>query len=315
MSGVVAQRWIAKFWRRIAALFIDMVILAAIGCGLGLLLEPVFVSLAGWGRLVGLVISLSYFGVQNSRLCGGQTIGKKALDIRVVDGQNRPVSLGRSLARAAILVVPFSLNGAMFPVEVMSSLVIYPLSLVIFGGLFSCIYLYVCNRRTRQSLHDLLVGTYVVSQQADYNAPGSIWFGHIIVVSLLLLAAAAAPYALRPRFLGQSFNELLVAQRALAAEADVDYVSVSVTSKVFVSPGAASQRADTVDVVVFLSESQLINPELARHFAEIVWQNFPPAADKDALNVVLVFGFDIGIWSQWSRYAYGFSPAELSHVQ
>ena len=77
MSEEVQQNWIANFWRRIGALFIDTLILGLVGFLLGLTLESTFVQIGGWGRLIGFVIALVYFGAMNSKLFNGQTIGKK----------------------------------------------------------------------------------------------------------------------------------------------------------------------------------------------------------------------------------------------
>ena len=162
MTEEVKLKWISGFWRRIGALFIDTSILGVAGLVLGLFLESFFVQMGGWGRLVGFTIALIYFGVMNSSIAGGQTIGKKALRIRVVDYSNSPISLGKSVIRYFILAIPFSLNGAQFSNEAMLSFLMYPLSLIIYGGLFSILYLYTFNRVTRQSLHDLVVGTVVV---------------------------------------------------------------------------------------------------------------------------------------------------------
>jgi uncharacterized RDD family membrane protein YckC len=146
MTEEVQKNWVANFWRRIGALFIDGLILGLVGFLLGLVLESTFVKIGGMGRLIGVVIALVYFGLMNSKLCNGQTIGKKLLNLRVVDSSNQPIPLANSVLRYIVLAAPFSLNGAQFSTEALLSFVMYPLSLVIFGGLFSIIYLYIFNR-------------------------------------------------------------------------------------------------------------------------------------------------------------------------
>jgi len=75
--NVTDEEWIAGFWRRIGALFIDAIILGTVGFCLGVFLEKEFVQLGRLGRLIGFGTALSYFGILNSRMFGGQTIGKK----------------------------------------------------------------------------------------------------------------------------------------------------------------------------------------------------------------------------------------------
>ena len=128
------RRWISGFWRRIGALLLDSAVLGIAGLGLGLVLEEQFVELGGWGRLVGFSVALLYFGVCNSNVAGGQTFGKRLLKIRVVDAENQPVGLPRSFLRFVILGAPIFLNGAQFSNSVMTSILLYPLSIIVFGG-------------------------------------------------------------------------------------------------------------------------------------------------------------------------------------
>ncbi|MDL2425325.1 hypothetical protein M2C68_22520, partial [Pseudomonas sp. BAgro211] len=73
------------------------------------------------------------------------------------------LSLPQSLLRYSVLGIPFFLNGAPFDETVLLSPMRYGLSLLIFGGMFSILYLYVFNRHGRRSLHDLAVGSSVVT--------------------------------------------------------------------------------------------------------------------------------------------------------
>ncbi len=103
MAEELQQYWIANFWRRVGALFIDTLILGVVGFLLGLAFESTFVQIGGWGRFIGFVIALVYFGVMNSKLTDGQTIGKRLLNLRVVDSENKTISLVRSTLRYIVL--------------------------------------------------------------------------------------------------------------------------------------------------------------------------------------------------------------------
>ena len=74
-------KWISGYWRRIGAFAIDSIILGLIGLSLGLVLEDMFVDIGVWGRLFGFTIALLYFGIMNSVISNGQTLGKKLLKI------------------------------------------------------------------------------------------------------------------------------------------------------------------------------------------------------------------------------------------
>ena len=72
----VNKKWISGFWRRIGAAFIDVIILFVVGLCLGLFFGDVFAQIGDWGKLVGFIIAILYFGVMNSYVTGGQTFGK-----------------------------------------------------------------------------------------------------------------------------------------------------------------------------------------------------------------------------------------------
>jgi uncharacterized RDD family membrane protein YckC len=171
---------ISGFWNRILAFLIDGVILSFAGLILGKAAFDFLVRLGGWGCLIGFCISLFYFGLLNSYLGKGQTIGKRIVEIKVIDRYGKEISVGRSFVRYAILGAPFFFNQAVIPQSAALTPMGYPLCFIIVGIGGAIIYLYIFNRKTRQSLHDLAVGTFVV--KAPDTAPvgfTSIWRGHL----------------------------------------------------------------------------------------------------------------------------------------
>jgi uncharacterized RDD family membrane protein YckC len=315
MTEEVELKWISGFWRRIGALFIDTLILGVVGLALGLVLESLFVQIGGWGRLVGFSIALIYFGVMNSSIVGGQTIGKKALKIRVVDSNNSPVNLGKSILRYFILAIPFFLNGAQFSNEVMFSFLMYPLSLIIFGGIFSILYLYIFNRVTRQSLHDLVVGTFVVNANVEKQETGKVWNLHLIIVALLFLAAAVVPAFTTQLAQSEPFKDMLSVQSALSNDQDVAYATISTGSSTFSSTNEGTKTTTYVSSQVFLKTNNVNDAELARRLAIIVVANYPEALQKDTILINLTYGYDIGIASSWSNHAHNFNPLELQSAE
>ena len=198
--------WISGFWRRIVALIVDSILLALGGFALGLVLEPVFIQMGGWSVFIGFFISLGYFGVMNSRYADGQTLGKKLLGIRVVDGNNQTISLGRSLLRYCVYGIPFALQIDFLPVDEGFFWLMYPIGALLVGGSFSILYLYLFNRRTRQSLHDLVVGTYVVYAGAQQEEVREVWKPHLVIVALLFIIGCISPRAIFIVFPPASLN-------------------------------------------------------------------------------------------------------------
>lgn len=305
-------KWISGFWRRIGAFAIDMIILGIIGIGLGLILEKQFVQLGGWGRFVGFFIALFYFGVLNSRAFGGQTVGKKLVSIRVVDGDDESIDLFRSFARYSVLGVPFFLNGAQFTNDAMASFWIYPISLVIFGGLLSVAYLYIFNRVTRQSLHDLAAGTYVVNAQSEKTNIGAFWRPHLIVVAALLLAGAFLPVFTSKLAQNEPFKDLLSAQAALIEHPSVTYVGVSSGTSTRTSPSDGSETTTYLSARAFLQNDTVSDTELAEQLAAILANSHSNSQQMDVIQIVLTYGYDIGIAYSWASYSHTFSPADLT---
>lgn len=82
----------AGFWRRFAAAFIDGIIVAIV-------ISVLFAALKGPGYALGLLLSIAYF-VYLEGGPTGQTIGKRALGIRVIGfDTGGPIGYGRAFIR------------------------------------------------------------------------------------------------------------------------------------------------------------------------------------------------------------------------
>ncbi len=305
-------RWISGFWRRIGAFVIDSAILGGAGYGLGLVFEKQFVELGGWSRLVGFCIALAYFGIMNSRICGGQTLGKKVLKIKVVNGENQSIDVVRSFARYSILGIPYFLNGAHFTSNALSSFWIYPLSFVIFGGMGSTVFLYIFNRVTRQSLHDLIVGTFVVNVNVEKQEPGTVWRPHLLVVAAFFILAAIMPVYTTNLSQSGTFRDLLSAQAAIMEEPSVSYASVSYGERSFSSATKGTKTTTSyVAAQAFLRTNDVADAQLAWKLAEILVKRYPESLKKDVIQIKLIYGYDIGIASSWHTFTHGFKPDEF----
>jgi uncharacterized RDD family membrane protein YckC len=313
MSEEKEIMWISGFWRRIGAFVIDSILLGLLGLLLGLVLEDFFVGIGGWGRFIGFVIAILYFGIMNSKVAGGQTIGKKALKIRVVNSDNQAISLVRSIARYSIIGIPFFLNGALIPVELTSIFWAYVLSAIVFGGLISIVYLYIFNRTTRQSLHDILVGTYVVNVNVANGGAGSIWKPHYAVVSIIFILTAMLPNILSTVVTDVPFADLARTQEAILSNSEVSYAGVTYNTRTTTTLKTGISETTYISAQVMLNNDQISNTKLARELALLILTNYSSAIDKDAIVINLVYGYDIGIASKWKSFSHSFDPRELGN--
>lgn len=304
---------IAGFWRRLLAFFLDGLALGLVGSSLGLFLFDVLAGIGGWGRVLGSAIALAYLGLMNSRICGGQTLGKRALGIEVVSSSGAPLSVAASFCRSGILCATFFTNGAPLPAELQHPWLLVALGLLVFGVGLSIAYLFIFNRVTRQSLHDLAVGSYVVRTGAE-TLPvltGAPWRGHYVVVVALMALTAAAPIIMGRLSKAAPFAPLLSLQRVLASEPGVRYVMVQAGTNSFFSGAQEGTRVTTGLSIQVVIDSKAIDQEaLADRMARIALDRYADASGKDVINVKVSYGYDIGIASAWRSQAFTHSPAE-----
>ena len=302
---------IAGFWRRVAAFVVDGLILALVGQALAFALFDFFVRLGPWGRCVGVLVALVYFVSQESSR-SGQSLGKRLLRIRVVDAQGLSLSIGPGAARFAVFGVPYFLNGAALPMDVEMFAGGVPFALLVVGGLFSLAWLLVFNRRTRQSLHDLAVGSFVVrADTGSRRAPGPArtWGGHLAIVGALALLAGATPL-FYPRLLGiPPFAALRALDERLAAQPELSSVSVFASvGRVYGVEFSGVRRELTIQATIARPLGDEV--PLSTRLAGIALQSFPGASREDLISVRLAHGFDIGIASSWSVNTLSLRPEQ-----
>jgi uncharacterized RDD family membrane protein YckC len=121
----------AGFWIRVGAYLIDAVLLGIVNYILGLIFRNSPVS-----SLLSLIVSLGYFVYFWSASGGGQTLGMRALKIKVVKTDGSQLDYGGAVLRWVGLFISF---------------------VVIFIGV-----IWVAFDPNKQGWHDKIAGTYVV---------------------------------------------------------------------------------------------------------------------------------------------------------
>jgi len=107
-TGVTStHRTISGFWGRLLAIVLDGFVLGIVGFVSGLFFFDFYARLGGWGRLIGFGADSMYFGILNSGIGKGQTIGKRIMKIEVYKQIRRthpprPISSPQHDSRSAI---------------------------------------------------------------------------------------------------------------------------------------------------------------------------------------------------------------------
>jgi hypothetical protein len=92
------QRTIAGFWRRLLAFALDSLITSLPCFLLGFVFDSVFSVSTVYGGFIGFVFTVAYFGIFNSSVAQGQSLGQRMMKIQVV---NRSGELQRQSPRPA----------------------------------------------------------------------------------------------------------------------------------------------------------------------------------------------------------------------
>ncbi|MGF1698814.1 RDD family protein [Photobacterium makurazakiensis] len=307
----VGENCISGFRRRLVALFIDALILGTVGFILGSLFESIFVQIGDWGKLFGLSIATMYFGVMNSVVCNGQTLGKKLLNIRVVNKNNHSIDLTTSFIRYIIFSIPFYLNGTSLDYLGQYSFLMYPLSLLVFGGLISITYLYVFNRVTRQTLHDLIMKTYVVKANTNFQSKGIIWKPHLYIVGLILVASMVTPYFILQSNQNNDYDKLLAVSKTMQELPYVNDANVTLGEFNLYTTKEVDKSTTYINIQVFLDNPNIDDVVIAKDLGKIAVNNYSESINKDSVNVTLIYGYDLGVWSKWFSHTHQFSPLDL----
>jgi uncharacterized RDD family membrane protein YckC len=305
---------ISGFWRRPFAFIIDGIILGVIGIVIGTSFFDFFAELGGWGRMIGFAMALLYFGALNSSIGNGQTIGKRMMKIRVVDGKGKLISPLRSVGRFMIIGPPYFLNEAIIPPSIATPSLSFIQDLFVSFMGCAIIYLYIFNRRTRQSLHDLMIGTYVVqtSHAAEFTLP-QVWKGHLSVIGLLFVALIIHTTLMMPKLTDtELFYEVPTVQTSINDSGLVHMATVSIEKSPRINLGLeGKENTETT----YLSTNAILktrpedHEEIIEEIASIIIGNYQTTMDKDSLIVRVTYGYDIGLASAWTskRQQYSFN--------
>ena len=291
---------IAGFWSRLAAWFIDSLLLGVIGQGIVWGFSSFWFEIGPYGRFVGLLLILPYFGLMNSKFCMGQTLGKRIFGIAVIDRKNKAIGLSRSLIRTMILALPFFLNGWALPI-LQNPVLLLLCSVIVFGIGGAILYTMIFNQGTRQGLHDLLCSTYVVNLNGDPIAALPLSSKIHKVISGAILATSVVIAGIMG-FVTSSFSTtessfayLYRAYQTL--QADQRFFSASV----FDNTSYAEQAKPTRTLRVNVWFKGVPSPEEFEHVtndvAKVVLDEIENIDDFDLIEISITSAYDLGIAS------------------
>jgi uncharacterized RDD family membrane protein YckC len=290
----------------LGALVIDGVLLGIAGMLGGAFAFDWLARLGAAGRLIGFAVALLYFGLLNSRIGGGQSVGKRLLGLEVIDLSGRHLSPARSVVRFAVLGTPFFLNGAVTAPITLAALA----GAVIFVGGGAILYLFLFNRPTRRSLHDLVCHTWVVRKQPDgaVHVP-PLWRGHRWIglsLFVVVLALSALSWHLASAW---KFPAMLDLRSRLIARDHVSDAGIF-AGQSWQWHNGIRQQISSLNLNVRLNRRPADYEAEAAAAVALALAHYPDADRQDSITVTLLYGYDIGIAHAWLNRSFHGSPAE-----
>ena len=293
---------ISGFWYRVGASVIDTLLLGMIGQIIGWTFSSVLFRVGPYGRFIGWIILLVYFGLLNSTVGKGQTVGKRLLKIAVRDSEGTSIKLGRSFLRAFVLTLPGILNGWQLPVFQPSSVLTWIQVVVVFGIGSTLIYTMVFNRGTRQGFHDLICRTYVVrlSGEPIVAFPKTSRIHWIISTALICLSLV---FVIAGNIVGANLRSSSVFGIEFAPiqslyetySSDNRFFSVSVSDKATYSTQRSQMRILTIGAWYKGRVSSEERTELMASLVRTALTNYENINEVDAISITITSAYDIGI--------------------
>ena len=220
MTSSPPQTLPSIFWYRIAALIIDLELLILLCALVSLVFADQLSAFPILSTLGGYSVFILYFGLLNSRLNHGQTLGKRLLKIQVQDQHQQAPNLVPAMLRAAIACAPLCLYSL---ADMITSPTLKMMFIAVLIGItILMIGFFLVDRPTHRSFHDLLTASHLShcstlapernQQQVEshqFNPPSSTMpksmraIGYIAVFAALLLSYVAAYIWLKPEWIQQ----------------------------------------------------------------------------------------------------------------
>jgi len=299
----------SKFWNRIGAYVIDVLALALIGFILGLFLKNIFAQLGTQALLVGFIISLIYFGLGNSKIFNGQTLGKRALKLRVVDKNFNTISVQKSFFRALIYTVPyFFLNYGMDGSNQFSILFIAK-EIILLSFLLVLPIHFIINSSNRQAIHDLVLKTYVIElsayprQQLKKSKLSPIIYSIAVLIVLIVFFVILN---LQNRNLIDTAQKLIPIREQINKHKEVQNSSISLNSSKLWKLGS-EENTNSVNSLVLnielnknlisdISPEEIADLAFVKDAIKIILRDATNVKRLDVIQVSLTYGYNIGIY-------------------
>jgi len=302
---------ISKFWTRIWAFLIDTLILGVIGYLFGLMIQDFLIGIGSYGLILGLIITVSYQTICNSKLLDGQTIGKHFMEIQVVDINGNTIGVGKSFLRALILSFPYFTYNLSIPGLADTSFISVVKTIGLLSIIIGVVVIYIFNKQTRQSLHDLIIGTYVAkTEERDepIAIPGVTKTPFYVFGGFLVLLIGIGIYSVNSNGV-QNLSGIYTKVSKIDG-----VISANVNERTIFFNGTKTLVYETTLSVKALPNDDLENDKIVRETARTILNDVSNINSFNAITISLNRGFNIGIASHNTAKTVSYSPGEWREI-
>ena len=287
--------------RRFFAFLIDALIIGVFGNMIGWSFEDTLLQLGSYGKAIGVATILLYFGICNSKLMNGQTLGKMLLNIRVVDKNSNYISVAKAILRALPFALYILLNG----LPVSDSTDLYP-SLILGTILFSIpileVYFAIANNKSLQSLHDLIAKTYVISAKSegsiDFTNNKAILYAGFALPILILAVVFAGSSAVSNKLIYVKDMQKIVS--VASQELPISSITMYRNKTETTNFNGETTQTKLIQVSAIKKNKDENDTLLAVKIAKIIFDSGFTFEEDENLFIAIIYGYDIGIASNYS---------------
>ena len=154
------------FFRRIFSYAIDYTLLYIILSILAFIFFKNLLPLGFYNIFIGICVGIFYFGIFNSKIFKGQTLGKKICKIVVVDKNNQYLSVSKSILRT-IFIIPMLITISNFNSLISTNFYLLIINCIKNSFILINLFLFIINTPQRRLIHDYITSSYVIRK--DYS--------------------------------------------------------------------------------------------------------------------------------------------------
>ena len=233
------------------------------------------------------------------------------MEIQVVDINGNTIGVGKSFLRALILSFPYFTYNLSIPGLADTSFISVVKTIGLLSIIIGVVVIYIFNKQTRQSLHDLIIGTYVAkTEERDepIAIPGVTKTPFYVFGGFLVLLIGIGIYSVNSNGV-QNLSGIYTKVSKIDG-----VISANVNERTIFFNGTKTLVYETTLSVKALPNDDLENDKIVRETARTILNDVSNINSFNAITISLNRGFNIGIASHNTAKTVSYSPGEWREI-